>query len=650
MLCSMYLPRKRLVILFLGLFALFSLLLVAFFKLQVVEGEKWTRVANRQHRLCVIEPAKRGLFYSNTSLKKGHPEQPQPFVIDVPKFHLFADPKAIPEECKDEVAQHLERLLSLRPEDFAKLRVQLGKNTHSRRLILWMSPSSQEKLSKWWQGYAKQKKLPRNALFFIQDYKRSYPFGKLLGQILHTVREEKDSKNRQSIPTGGLELVFNRVLQGKDGKRQILRSPRHPMETGTILSSPEDGANVYLTINHYLQAIAEEEIEKAVLRANAVSGWAILMHPVTGEIFALAQYPFFDPSHYQDYFNDPKLSTHTKVHAITDPFEPGSTMKPITLGVALLANEELLRQGKPPLFSPDEKIATANGVFPGRSRPISDVHAHRYLNMNMALQKSSNIYMARLIQRVVERLGATWYRNTLHHVFGFGQKTGIELPAESPGVLPTPGKIHPNGTTEWSTPTPFSIAFGHNILANSIQMVRVYGILANGGKDVQPHLVRQIIRPQQEILLDHTTPQEAKTLLDPHISSQVVNAMKYVTKPGGSASKANIPGYTTAGKTATSEKIVNGTYSKRNHISTFIGFAPAKNPEFVLLIAIDEPECKYIPGVGKNQFGGNCAAPAFRDIGLRTLQYLGVEPDDPQKTDWSAEGKALRSLYLEWNS
>ena len=106
-------------------------------------------------------------------------------------------------------------------------------------------------------------------------------------------------------------------------------------------------------------------------------------------------------------------------------------------------------------------------------------------------------------------------------------------------------------------------------------------------------------------------------------------ALKYVTKPGGSATRADIYGYTEAGKTATSEKIVNGTYSKTDHISTFIGFAPVHHPQFVLLIAIDEPEFKYIPGIGKNQLGGVCAAPAFREIGLRTLQYLGIEPDDP---------------------
>jgi cell division protein FtsI (penicillin-binding protein 3) len=343
-------------------------------------------------------------------------------------------------------------------------------------------------------------------------------------------------------------------------------------------------------------------------------------------------------------------------------------MKPLTMAIALKANCELQKRGKRALFSPEEKIATWQGSFPGRTKPIHDTRSHRFLNMTMAIQKSSNIYPARIIQRVIEALGEKWYRDMLQDIFGFGLKSGIELPSESPGVLPMPGKMHPNGKLEWSTPTPFSIAFGHNILANSIQMLRCYAILANGGYDVRPTLVRKIVRAhpdgKNEIILDNTKSERLQMprLLEPEIVQEVVKGMKYTTKTGGTASKADISGYTEAGKTATSEKIKEGTYSKKDHISTFIGFAPVNQPRFVLLIAIDDPEFKYIPGVGRNQQGGNCAAPAFREIGLRTLQYLGVEPDDPygypigdprrdpEKADWMKEIKALKELYTQWNS
>jgi cell division protein FtsI (penicillin-binding protein 3) len=661
--------RKRLVWVSLGLFALFSILLIQFFKIQIVEGEKWSRIAKAQHQLLVVEPCKRGLFYSNTSLKPGHPEKPQALVVDVPKFHLYIDPLSIPVEVRDVIAGQLRQFLPLQEGDFKRIRSQFERRSRSRKLCAWLGREQKEQVLKWWLPFAREKKIARNALYFVQDYQRSYPFGKLLGPVLHSLRDEKDAATQRSIPTGGLELIFDRVLQGKSGKRLILRSPRHPMETGKILAVPEDGADVYLTIDHCLQAIAEEEIEKAVKQAEAKSGWAILMHPRSGEIYALAQYPGFEPGDYQRYFNDPSLKEHTKVKALTDPFEPASMMKPLTLAIALKANQELIKRGKKPLFSPTEKMATLNGSFPGRSKPISDVRRHGYLNMYMGLQKSSNIYMSRLVQRIIEQLGEKWYRDALSDILGFGKKTGIELPSESPGLLPTPGKLHPNGKMEWSTPTPYSIAFGHNVLCNSLQMLKGYAIIANGGYDVQPTLVRKVVRKRgdgvAEILVDNTNPERLKALprlLEPSVVSEVVKAMKYVTKPGGTAVKGDIYGYTEAGKTATSEKIVNGVYSKKNHISTFIGFAPAIDPQFVLMIVIDEPESKYIPGIGKNQYGGNCAAPAFREIGLRTLQYLGVEPDDPygypvgdprrqeEKADWMREVQALRDLYTEWNS
>ncbi len=625
--------RKRLACISIGLFFLFTLLIVQFFKIQIIEGSKWTAQAKAQHQLIVTEPFKRGLFYSNTTLKLGHPETPQAFVIDVPKFHLYADPKAIPVEYRDEIVSKISSLLQFKSEESQKLKSNLERKTRSRKLALWLDRPQKDLLTSWWLPFAKSKKLPRNALFFVEDYKRSYPFGKLLGQVLHTVREDKDSLSNRAIPTGGLELVFDRILQGKEGKRQILRSPRHPMETGKILASAEDGADVHLTINHYLQAVAEEEIAKAVKRSNAKSGWAVLMEPRTGEIWALAQYPYFEPQEYKKFFNNQEFQEHTKVKAITDPYEPASTMKPITIALALKANIELKKQGKPPLFSPTEKIATSNGSFPGRSKPIHDVRSHPYLNMNLALQKSSNIYMARLVQRIVDTLGEKWYRNALQEIFGFGVKTGIELPSESPGSVPTPGKLHKNGKLEWSKPTPYSISFGHNILVNSMQMLKSYAIIANGGYDVKPSLVRKIVRKRrdgsEEVLLDNVLEERVKNsprLLEEEIVDEVIRAMKSVTKPGGTASKGDIYGYTEAGKTATSEKIVGGTYSKKDHISTFIGFAPADDPKFIMLVVLNRPTSSI--------YGSETAAPIFFNVAKKALLHFNIAPtEDTSKKD-----------------
>lgn len=651
--------KQRLFFVALGLGVLFTLLIAHFYKIQWIEHESWLKEARKQHYFILKEPFTRGTFYSNTAIKKAHPAKTQKLVYDLKKYHLYADPDSIPDLRKKEIVKNVSEILDLSQREKELLLLNLQKKTRSRKLAIWLEFEEKEALSKWWFPFAKKWKIPRNALFFQDDFKRSYPFGKLLGQVLHTVQNIKDEKSFQAIPTGGLELYFDKILRGKPGKRRLMRSPKHSLELGDVLSKPENGADIYLTINHALQSIAEDELEKGVKKCKAKAGWAVMMDPKTGEILALAQYPFFYPPDYQNYFNDPLLIEHTKVKAITDANEIGSTMKPITLAIALLANQELESRGEKPLFSPEEKIATANGRFPGRSKPITDTHLHHYLNMNMALQKSSNIYMSRLVERIIQRLGESWYRKALTDVFGFGKKTGIELPSESPGVVPTPGKKHPNGTLEWSVATPFSISFGHNIQANSIQLLRAYALLANGGYFVNPTIIKKIVK-ENELLYENQYPPAPRKLPE-EVVKRVVRALKYATKIGSTSRKGDIWGYTEAGKSSTPKKIINGLYSETVYVPSFVGFTPVENPAFILQVTMDEPEYAFIPGYGKNHNGGTCAASVFAEIARRSLVYLNIPSDDPhgypngdprydpKKADWVAETKELAELYKEWN-
>ncbi|MCE2983948.1 MAG: penicillin-binding protein 2, partial [Parachlamydia sp.] len=599
--------------------------------------------------------------------KKGHPARPQPFAIDVPKFHLYLDPESIPHSRKSQVAQQLLAMLDLTLLEKMHFESNFIKKSRSRKLASWLDKEAHKKVLDWWLPFAREHKIPRNALFFIKDYQRSYPFGKLLGNVLHTIRNQKDEITHQANPTGGLELYYNSLLQGRQGKRRLMRSPRNSLETGEVITVPADGADIYLSINPCLQAIAEEEVEKGVKKAKAKCGWAAMMDPKTGEILAIAQYPSFYPQDYQKYFNDPALIEHTKVKAVTDANEPGSVMKPLTVALALKGNHVLSQKGELPLFQTEDKIGTSDGRFPGRSKPITDTSMHYYLNMDMAMQKSSNIYMGRLAQKIVGRLGNDWYRRQLHQLFGLGQKTHIELPAESMGVLPTPGKLHANGVLEWSVPTPFSLAMGYNMQVTSIQILRAYAVLANGGYLVQPTLVRKIVRKregEEEILVDNTKPErllDFPKVLEDEIVKRVVESMRYVTKPGGTATKADVPGYTEVGKTSTTKKIVNGCYSEKNYVATFAGFTPASNPAFILVVSMDEPEYGYTQGVGKNHNGGNCTALVSREISKRALEYLGIPPDDPfgypygdprskpQKSAWMEETRKLQENYNKWN-
>ncbi|MBI3508820.1 MAG: penicillin-binding protein 2 [Chlamydiia bacterium] len=657
--------RYRLIWLAAFLSCLFCALIVRFFQIQIVEGEKWKQEALAQHEHILIEPFRRGSFYSNTSVKEGHPEEDQPFVVDIPMFHLHIDPDSIPSHLREPMSAALFSLLKSTPERRHKMRAEFERKSRDRKIAVWLDRQKRKEIETWWNAFHKKEKLARNALFFTPDYKRSYPFGTMLGAVLHTVQWEKDPKTQQSQPTGGLEMLFHSFLNGKPGKRRIIRSPKHPLDTGTVLEAPIHGADIYLTINHYLQAIVESELAKGVQAAKGKGGWAVMMDPYNGEILAIAQTPSFDPARYAEFFNHKELQPYTYVKAVTDCFEPGSIFKPITLAICMRANEELLAAGKRPIFYPEEKISTANGSFPGRSQAIKDGRSHRYLNMELALQKSSNIYMARLVQRLIETMGEEWYRKALHDLFGFGRKTQIELPAETAGLLPTPGKLHPNGKLEWSVPTPFSLAIGYNILANSVQIVRAYAIFANGGFEVQPHLIRKIVQKMpdgtHQILRDNRGYRAKKRVLSKKSVDAIVCAMKFTTKEGGTGKRADIPGYTEAGKSGTAEKIIDGVYSKNNHISSFVGFAPAHNPRFVLIVSIDDPEKKFIPGVGKHQLGGICAGPIFREIATASLHYLGIAPDDPygyppgdprrdsKRADWYDEVAKLKALYEQWN-
>lgn len=659
-------PKKRLIFLALFLYVLFSFLIIQFFKVQIIEEDKWLKHANAQHQAIVAEPFVRGGFYSNTSVQAGHPETKVPLVIDVTKYHLHIDPFSLPKENSPEIQNYLLSVLDLSEEEVSNLEYSFQlENKRDRRIALWLDKQQKETIETWWFPYAKKHKIAKNALFFTKDYKRSYPYGNLLGQVLHTIRDIKDETTHQGLPTGGLELYFNSYLKGKEGKRKFVRSPLRPLDSGTLIEKPENGANIYLTINHHLQAMAEQEIKKGVQVANAKGGWAVIMDPYTGEILALAQYPFFAPENYRDYFNDKELMDHTRAKAINDAYEPGSIMKPLTLALLLHANQTLIERGEAPLFTPEEKVSTGVGRFKGRSRDLRDSRRHSYLNMYLAMQKSSNIYFAKLIDRLIDRLGNQWYYDQLGDLFGLGKPTHISYPSESCGMLPEPGKTYFNGKLQWSLPTPYSLAMGHNLLVTSLQMLRAYAAFANGGYLVEPRLVKKIVKEDEfgneEVIKDFDQKRDFPRVLDPSIIEEVIKAMKYVVKQGGSSAKAEVYGYTGAGKSGTANRIVDGRYSKKEYFSSFIGFGPLSKPRYLILVSIDNPHSSYIPGRGFIYWGGQCAAPIYKEIARKTLQYMGIAPDNPygypvgdprrrpEKADWEKETHDLLKLYEEWN-
>ncbi len=639
--------RKRLLVVCVFLSALFSLLIGKFYQIQIVEQEKWERLANLQHKRFLVEPFRRGSFYSNTSIKKGHPENPQKLVYDAPRIHVFVNPNAFSLQQKQVITCALSRRLLLEEKQIDAMKKQLHVKSKLRRILSWLEPTLQEKIETWWKGFAKQNHLPKNALHFLKEYKRYYPFGSMLGPLLHTVQERRNPLTHRAVPTGGLELQFHLYLTGKPGKKWIYRSSRNALGKSVLVEPPEHGADVYLTINHYIQTIAEKKLEEGVKKAQAKGGWLVIMDPYSGDILSIAQYPFFDPSSYAKYFSDPVKQEATKLKAVTDAFEPASIFKVITMTLALQANQDALAQGKAALFDPHEKIPTKNIRFPKTRFRLKDGVERRFMNMYLAIQKSANVYTGLIMQRMLETYGAHWIREQYVERFRLGKKTGIEVPAEHPGMVPTPGKLHPNGKLEWSHATPYSLAIGHNILVNSIQMIQVYAAIANGGYLVQPTIIKEIVKEGKVVF----TPKKKapKKILDAYAVRETKAGLKYATKKRGTSPRGAIRGYSEAGKSGTSEKIIQGKYSQSKYFSVFCGFAPAENPAFVMLVVLDEPKKVFIPGVGKNHMGGTSAAPIFSAVAEEALHYLGVDPDDPNNQDWKQETEELIRLYKEWN-
>lgn len=661
--------QKRRIVLIASGVILFSLLALVgqFFRLQVLEHEKWSKRARLQHYLFIKEPYHRGVFYANSTYLAA-PQKRLPFTVDVPLFHLYVDSLAIPKELRSEVAQAIMSRLSPSVHEAKRLMGELKRHSRSRRLVSWLTEEQKALFLKWWRPFSKSHKLASNALFFVDDFRRIHPMGPLLGQVLHTIRERRDEVSGRAYPTGGLELSLHQYLEGTIGLRRLMRSPRNNMDTGEVIREPTHGASVELTIDPVIQAILEEELDKAVRAREAKGGWGVLVDPWSGHILALAQCPYFFPDKYQAYFNTPEHVDRTKVKAAVDANEPGSPMKAVTCALALKANKECKENNKPLVFQPFAKVPVSSGSFPGRSKPIKDVTTNRYLNLYMAVQRSSNIYFATLAGRIADRMGSAWYRQQLVDCFGFGTKTGVELAGESIGVVPRPGALTANKKIEWSKATPYSLGMGYNIQATTLQMARAFCVIATRGIRPDFTLVRKIWREKkdksEEVLLDNTTPQRVLSfprVLDADVAEEVVRAIKFVTKSGGSASRADIFGYSEAGKTGTTLKLVHGDYSTHSHLASFIGFAPASKPRFVLALVIDEAKPGFIPGFGFNHRGGTAAAPIFREVGKRVLEYIkepmddpyGFPPHDPRrdetKANWLKETEALNALHKAWN-
>jgi cell division protein FtsI (penicillin-binding protein 3) len=415
-----------------------------------------------------------------------------------------------------------------------------------------------------------------------KEQKRFYPNGSLAANVLGFVGVDGDG-------LAGIEQTFNEKIIGEPGKLFIEKDSRGRAYESTEIAG-RAGQTVILTIDQSIQYQAEAALTSAIAESNAKSGTAIVLDPHTGEILALANAPTFDP-------NDVgAASPAARANwALQNIYEPGSTFKIVAFSAAI-------EKG---LARPTDHIDCQMGSITVAKRVIHDAHPYGDLTLAEALAKSSNVAAIKLGIRVGDQ---TMYDYITR--FGFGARTGIELPGETAGLI--------RPVKRWQQSSIGSVAIGQEVGVTPLQMAAAFGALANDGVRIAPHLIREI-RNASGATAFRPNPEQRRV-----ISKETANALRGMLEGvtlNGTARKAQLDGYSAAGKTGTAQKIDprTGTYSKTKYVASFVGFAPVNNPAVVIIVVIDEPGGAY--------HGGDVAAPVFRQIAEQILPDMGVMPD-----------------------
>ncbi|MBN2359403.1 MAG: transpeptidase family protein [Deltaproteobacteria bacterium] len=427
------------------------------------------------------------------------------------------------------------------------------------------------------------RRLELPGVHFTSESKRFYPNRELAAHVLGFV-------GLDGAGLAGLELKYDASLRGRTVEIGVLRDAHgRPLSTGDILPvTSMEGDNIQLTIDAAIQQLVEDRLAAAVAQCNAASGSVLVIEPETGAILALANVPTFNPND----INRHRLAAERN-RVISDVFEPGSTLKPIVIAAAI----------EQKVVSPDEQIFCEEGVIAVGRHRIRDTHPHGLLDLSDIIAKSSNIGAL----KVGTRLGAGRLHRALCE-FGFGEKTGIELPGEVSGMLAEPGR--------WSKARLATVSFGQGIAVTAMQLASAVNVIANGGTAGRPYLVERVVSRDGTVRFQHEP--EPRVVTSTETARAVAAMMERVVAAGGTGTNAAISGIRVAGKTGTAQKVdpVSGGYSADKRLSSFVGFAPVEAPRVLALVVIDEPQ-----GV---TYGGVVAAPVFREIVRGTLSHLGV--------------------------
>ncbi len=508
-----------------------------------------------------------------------------PMAVSLPARQYFLDPKAVKKKHDPRViAKIVAEALGLDEADVAAK----FKQTDSRYIKLGVSLND--------QAYALLADTKHVSGIGAEDLAvRSYPQGRRMSHVLGFV-------NNMGVGGAGIEQQFNAYLKGTPG---LIRSEKDAGSTEIwtrrqVDVPPIPGCDVYLTLDHNIQYEVEQALKDVVEKFQAASGWAIVQRVKTGEILAMASFPDFEPANYTEESVDVWRN-----NALAIVYEPGSIMKAVTVAAAL--NERLV--------TPDKLIDVGEGTWFYMGKPLRD-HVTGLISVSTALKKSSNIACA----KIGLMLGIK-HQEAYMRAFNFGEKLGVELPGEERGIL--------GRSKDWDRLKPSRIAIGQGVAVTGIQMINAYSALANDGVLMRPYLVSQIKSPSGETVFK-AKPQVIGRPVRPEVARQVREMLIGVTEEGGTGKRATVPGYSVGGKTGTAQKAVPGGYSSTDYYASFVGFVPAREPVFSVLVSVERPRPQHT--------GGFVSAPVFARIATATARYLEVPPDQPVETDEPAEG------------
>jgi cell division protein FtsI (penicillin-binding protein 3) len=419
---------------------------------------------------------------------------------------------------------------------------------------------------------------------FLDVPKRSYPAGPLAPQVLGFVGIDADGLN-------GLERGYEEILAGRAGTRTVeLSADGLPIPAGIEVVEPAvPGRTLVTTLDREIQHLAQQALRRAVEENHAKAGTIVAMDPRTGDVYAMASYPWFDPNRFVEVDSD-----RYRNRAVTDLFEPGSVSKVVTAAAALESDAVGLRE----VFRVPWSMRVG-----GYTVHDSHVHPIEAMTLGEIVAHSSNIGSA----MVAERVGSTTLASMLSR-FGYGRPTGVGFPGEAGGRVPE--------FASWTDVTRTTVSYGQGVSMTLMQMASVYATVANGGLAVQPRLVRGTIGGDGRLVPAPASP--TRRVISEETATMLTRMLASVVETG-TGGAAQIPGYQVAGKTGTARKLIDGRYRQR-YIASFVGFLPASAPRLVIAVSLDEPRTVY---------GGVAAAPAFSEVALHAIQRLAIPAAPP---------------------